>query len=65
MKDEIHDKSIVFLGDNIYSGGLHSKNHPQRSKDETLLNAQINLVKDINSPPFLQSNKKLNEIFLN
>jgi len=40
--------SVVFLGDNIYPRGLHSKDHPMRKEDEARIDAQIDVVKDFN-----------------
>ena len=38
--------AVVFLGDNLYPQGLHSKGHPERAIDEKHLDLQINTVKE-------------------
>ncbi|MEN7550894.1 metallophosphoesterase [Rapidithrix thailandica] len=37
---------IIFLGDNIYPKGLHSKEHPLRKQDEQNLTTQLELLRD-------------------
>ncbi|MBL0126438.1 MAG: metallophosphoesterase [Flavobacteriales bacterium] len=43
------ERTILFLGDNIYPLGLHSKDHKLRAADEARLDAQLNAVKDLDA----------------
>jgi hypothetical protein len=36
--------TVVFLGDNVYPVGVHDRDHPEFSRDSTLLWSQIHLV---------------------
>lgn len=35
---------VVFLGDNIYTDGMHGKYHPERKADEAKIKAQLDVV---------------------
>ncbi len=45
LEKENEHSSVVFLGDNIYPEGLHSKKNSQRPIDEDNLNAQLDILK--------------------
>jgi hypothetical protein len=47
-----HPASILFLGDNIYPKGLPNKSEPNYEDAITILNAQVNWVKDLNVPVY-------------
>ena len=39
-------EAVVYLGDNVYPQGLHSKKHPDRDLEEKILRAQLDIVKE-------------------
>ncbi len=47
--EEAKERTILFLGDNLYPEGLHKKGHRLRAQDELNLNAQIDAVRDLNA----------------
>ena len=46
MKTDKAEKSVVFLGDNIYESGLGPENNPDRKLQETILQAQLDVEKE-------------------
>lgn len=46
-KDATADRTVLFLGDNIYPRGLHGKDDTLRAQDEARIGAQIQAVKDL------------------
>ncbi|MBK8340596.1 MAG: metallophosphoesterase [Flavobacteriales bacterium] len=47
--DAAKERTILFLGDNLYPEGLHKKGHPLRAQDEANLNAQLDAVRDLDA----------------
>ena len=46
IKENPEKSGVIFLGDNIYSEGLHKKSHELRAQDEARIDAQLEIVKD-------------------
>ncbi len=46
QRDHSPDRTVLFLGDNIYPRGLHKKDDPKRAADEARIQVQIDAVKD-------------------
>ncbi len=47
-KETKPDNYTIFLGDNIYPGGMDPLYHPQRQESENMIDAQYKAVKDYN-----------------
>jgi len=46
------EKSLVFLGDNIYHDGLQAEGHPDRKREEAILDAHIDLATSTNADAY-------------
>ena len=44
---------VIYLGDNIYTSGLHKKSSKYRAEDEIRMNAQLDIVKDWDGDVFV------------
>ena len=52
LQDEVIPKGVIFLGDNIYNNGMPTKDSKHRAEAESIINSQIDIVKDYNGDIF-------------